>query len=47
VVGLVLMGLWVGARPAPARAAIWPFSVFLPSKPPVKRHKPKPIRPPR
>jgi hypothetical protein len=45
LVGLVLVGLCVGWGAAPARAAIWPFSIFMPSKPPVKRHKPKPARP--
>jgi hypothetical protein len=40
LVGLLLVGLCVAWEPAPARAAIWPFSLFW-SKPPVKRIKPK------
>jgi hypothetical protein len=43
--GLLLAGLFVAWEPAPARAAIWPFSYIWPEKPPVKRPRPKPGRP--
>ncbi len=38
----LLVGLCVAWGPAPARAAIWPFSLFGGKKVPVKRPKPKP-----
>ncbi len=44
-VGLVLVGLCVAWGPAPARAAIWPFSLFVKPPPPIKRHKPKAGKP--
>jgi len=43
--GLLLLGLCLAWRPAPARAAVWPFSLFGSDKPPVKRTKPKPGKP--
>jgi hypothetical protein len=43
--GLLLAGLCVAWQPAAARAAIWPFSLIWPTKPPPKRPKPKPGSP--
>jgi hypothetical protein len=41
-VGLLLMALCVASAPARAHAAIWPFSLFMTKKPPVKKLKTKP-----
>ena len=43
--GLLLVGLCLAWEPAPAQAAIWPFSLFMSKTPPPKRTKPKPGRP--
>jgi hypothetical protein len=43
--GLLLVGLCLTWEPAPARAAIWPFSLFMSKTPLPKRTKPKPGRP--
>ncbi len=45
VAGLLLVGLCVACEPAAAPAAMWPFSLFTSSKPPVKRTRPKPGKP--
>ena len=42
LMGLLLIGLVVAWGPAPAHAAIWPFSLFGGKKTPVKKPKPKP-----
>ena len=43
-VGTLLVGLCLTWGSATARAAIWPFSLFI-KPPPVKHHKPKPVKP--
>ncbi len=50
--GALLVGLCLAWGPAPAQAAIWPFSMFTAKTPPVKRSKskrgkPRPGAPPK
>jgi hypothetical protein len=40
-VGVLLTGLFIASQPAPARADVWPFSLFSSKKQPVKKPKPK------
>jgi hypothetical protein len=40
--GLLVAGIVVAAQPLPARAAIWPFSLFTSKKPTAKKTKGKP-----
>jgi hypothetical protein len=41
LVGLLLAGLCVASAPAPAKAAMWPFSLFGAKKAPAKKAKSK------
>jgi hypothetical protein len=43
--GLLIAGMFTAAQPVPARAAMWPFSLFSSKKPAAKKTKGKTKKP--